>query len=436
MKPVLLLDLSTLQNLVHEEAQRLQHHFFLNVPPVLFLETLADLERPDKASPHRQDQVKAWTSRMLLPGVLFNMDHRHLCRIELLGAEFEMGGSAIPEPPKRKRLPNGEILNFHDVTWQNRALIRWLEGRFADEDRSIAEDWRKHSCVIDVQKYEGRLAKEYVIVRRVSDVRDVVSAVEDILSNPNMQDFCLEWLMEEFSFRQSVRDAIYTGWRMRPSTYLKDFAPYAHYCVKVSLAFAFGLVRGQIASLPEKKSRVDLEYCYYLPFCMAFASTDRFHKNLAPPLLRENQDFIEGNVLKADLKHLNEEWQSLTPEQKRQRDVEYGDYPVENSDSVIWKIWRKQAGPRTSDYGNRAPLMTKEKSDELVRHINSTIDATDQRQTGMELVELNEGAATVKTIISLMVPRSEMIEHFPNFEQTQHQAAETENEPRKKPSRQ
>ncbi len=425
MKPVMMLDMSTLQSLSHGEAQRLQRHFFLNVPPVLLLETLADLERQDNDAARGQSQVKAWAARMLQPGVLFNLYHRDLCRMELLGAEFEMCGSAIPEPPKQKRLPGGEVLNVHGVTWQNRSLIRWLDGRFIDEDRSIAEEWRKTSCIIDVEQYERRLAKEYVIVRRVSDVRDVVAAVDEILSNPAMQDFCLDWLMEEMSFKQATRDDIHVRWRMRPSTYLKDFAPYAHYCAKVSLAFAFGLIRGQIGSDPERKSRVDLEYCYYLPFCMAFASTDRFHKSLAPLLLRDNQDFINGNVLRADLKRLDEEWQSLTPEQKCQRDVEYGDYPIEHPESVIWKLWRKQTGPRTADYGNRAPLMTKEMNEELVKHITHAIDAVDARSVGAEPGGSDDSAATVRTVVRLIVPRKEMAEHFPNFQEEQRRTAET-----------
>src|SRR5580704_10024451 len=143
MKPVMILDMSTLQSLSHGESQRLQHHFFLNVPQVMLFETLADLEQQNSDSTRGQTQVKAWATRMLQPGILFNIWHRDICLAELMGAEVEMCGAAIPQPPRKARGSDGEVLTIYDVTWQNQSLMRWLEGKFADDERSIAKEWRE-----------------------------------------------------------------------------------------------------------------------------------------------------------------------------------------------------------------------------------------------------------------------------------------------------
>ena len=84
---------------------------------------------------------------------------------------------------------------------------------------------------------------------------------------------------------------------------LKDFAPYAYYCLKVDNLFMFGLTSGFIPTRPT--NRVDCEYLHYLPFCDAFTSNDKLHKNLVPFLLRSDQKFIIGEALKQDMSKIH-----------------------------------------------------------------------------------------------------------------------------------
>ena len=90
----------------------------------------------------------------------------------------------------------------------------------------------------------------------------------------------------------------------------------------------------------------DLEYCYYLPFCEVFASTDKIHRKLKI-LLRPDQDFV-GDKLKEDLIRLAVEWASLTKDQKIERNSQLGFRPPEIQGSIIYELWEKHRPDPTS----------------------------------------------------------------------------------------
>ena len=100
---------------------------------------------------------------------------------------------------------------------------------------------------------------------------------------------------------------------------LKKFAPYAAFVFMVDLFYYIALASHLIA--PEKvTNKLDLSYLYYLPFCMLFISSDKFHRNCAPLFLRKDQTFIWGLDLKADLQKIDQYYESLPLEEKEKVD--------------------------------------------------------------------------------------------------------------------
>lgn len=96
---------------------------------------------------------------------------------------------------------------------------------------------------------------------------------------------------------------------------IKNFAPYAFFCVRANFLWAIGLTNPELFK-PDKNDRKDLEYCYYLPHCEILASKDHKHKRLVPFLLRPDQSFINGDELKTDLRRLSEDRDKLSQEEK------------------------------------------------------------------------------------------------------------------------
>lgn len=123
-----------------------------------------------------------------------------------------------------------------------------------------------------------------------------------------------------------------------------DFAPYAFFCARANFLWAIGLTNTQLFKPKEelrKNDRKDLEYCYYLPHCEIFASKDNIHKMLVPYLLRPDQSFVNGEILKTDLRELSQLWEKLSQEEKINYHSEKGYAPPENKYSVVFNLWEK-----------------------------------------------------------------------------------------------
>lgn len=153
---------------------------------------------------------------------------------------------------------------------------------------------------------------------------------------------------------------------------LCDFASYAFYCLNVSLIFHFGLANDLIT--PKRTNPIDLEYLYYLPFCMVFVSGDKLQADLSKLLLTHEQDFIDREVLKSDLRWLKQEWEGLDKTEREKRFYDYGSYPPQyNSDSITYKLWKKHMKPWRPGSGNLK--LTEEQEKRVMEQIQPMIEA-------------------------------------------------------------
>lgn len=157
------------------------------------------------------------------------------------------------------------------------------------------------------------------------------------------QKTVLEQILYEFSVPQSAGSAAFHRWEQGQHRTIREFAPYAFYCFRLASTFHFGLARDFVST--RSTNLVDLEYCYYLPFAMVFASGDKFHRTLAPKFLGSDQFFVPRKELKDDLKALAESWRQLDRQGQAQWIAEFGNRPPVREDSVIHQIWRKLMSP-------------------------------------------------------------------------------------------
>jgi hypothetical protein len=104
------------------------------------------------------------------------------------------------------------------------------------------------------------------------------------------------------------------------------------------------MAASQIGS-ERKSNKVDIEYLYYLPFCMVFTSRDDLHVRSAPLFLRADQSFIHGDDLKADLKRLDEYYDALPEETKKQSIYSFAAYPPDDDSFLVTRLWKKHMRP-------------------------------------------------------------------------------------------
>jgi hypothetical protein len=125
----------------------------------------------------------------------------------------------------------------------------------------------------------------------------------------------------------------------------EEFAPYAFLCLKANFLWHLSLTNPQLFKKDKKQNdRKDLEYCYYLPNTQIFATRDDKQQRLMAALIRPDQSLVNGDELKRDLRKISEDWNSLTTEEKIALNARRGDAPPEDTDSLVYQLWKKHDG--------------------------------------------------------------------------------------------
>jgi len=101
---------------------------------------------------------------------------------------------------------------------------------------------------------------------------------------------------------------------------------------------------------------------------MAFASSDKFQIELAAFFARNNQDVIEGRVLKEDLGIIKSKWNILSKEEQKAYAKKYACYPPQASNSITDRLWKKHMQPWN---GNQSLDLTPEQQQKIIKEILS-----------------------------------------------------------------
>ena len=107
-----------------------------------------------------------------------------------------------------------------------------------------------------------------------------------------------------------------------------------------NLAVAADLI-SRVRPAGKADNKVDIAYLYYLPFCMVFVSSDNLHKRVVPLFLRDDQSFIQGDELKADLRKLDSHYAALPDEVKVSGFYNFAADPPEDASFLVTQLWDK-----------------------------------------------------------------------------------------------
>lgn len=311
-----------------------------------------------------------------------NADFRSACVASLLGESFPMDGRVLLPGGNTLRTKDGRSFVFFDEHPIMREIQRWQDGIFTETDEILAEEWRRVSRGIDLEAFKQQFSDLLKVVKGAPTLKDLAALVDAQLSNgaPAVQELLMRGILELMGTPQPLKTLVFNRWLKERLPPLREFAPYAHFCLRTYLIFYLATMFEVVT--PRRTNVVDLEYLFYLPFCVVFSSGDKFHAALHPALLREDQAFAPREELKADLKWLAEEWESLTDEQKKERAYDYGSHPPRNPDSITYRVWERNMAPWKPGSGNRAIKMTKEEEKELLEHLQPFYEAIDERRSG------------------------------------------------------
>jgi hypothetical protein len=384
---ILIFDKSVLESLNKEEALLLERYFFANIPSVLFLEVLADLkEAPREIYKSAEDRVASLAEKLPITSTNISASHQTLVSSEfeggLYGHPVPMKGVCVPsQHPRISTNASGKVSHYYEESHEEKAMSAWRGRRFNDLDQLLAAQWQATQKDLNTNELAEKLGKELSAsgIPKFKEITQVKAYVDEQLKFLNAEKafLLLKMMLSHFSADAKRTNFVLATWKLlcrknkRIIPPLVMF-PYAHYVLSVDMFYQIALAQRLVESSKKSKSHIDLQYIYYLPFCMSFASKDNFHRKVVPLFLRKDQNFIDGERLKSSLKNISEYLKNMGDADKAKR---HSSYPPRLKDCIVCetydihnKSWEKAAA--------RPISLDKEKEAELVKKMLADIDNT------------------------------------------------------------
>jgi hypothetical protein len=374
--PILIFDKSALQGLSVDEANWLDNFFLTNITPLFFTETLADLEKEVRAGRTTEQVVGNLALKTPDMQAYTSAHHSRLIGGDLCGHGIPMDGR-IPHDSGKVVHLDGKSGIFYSRTQEEEALQRWYEGEFLDVERQIAKLWRRALSNPDYKGLYDFFQKWFVIAKPKSLTE--AKTLADAYIDGSPREGSLRFGMALLGVSEPAQREVVERWRSVGGPPSRQFAPYFRHVYGVDLFFNLAIAADQISRVrPVGKAdnRVDIAYLYYLPFCMVFTSSDNLHERLVPLFLREDQSFVKGQALKADLRRLDEHYSALPEAVKRTGFHKFATCPPEDTSFLVTQLWDKHL-PRWRKLKAERTEPDPSKHEELVAELNRVARAAE-----------------------------------------------------------
>ncbi len=336
MGPIVLFDKSFLQSLSLDEAVLFDHLFTVVISPLFFVETLADLEKAVRQgrTPEQEVGIIAEKTPEMNYGV--NVFHGSLCLNNLFGGPLEMEGRIYAAGGRPVKVHGKTGVVFKEPP-EAQAFSRWQNGDFLEVERMYAKGWRTALAILKFDKIIKKLNALGIDPKSCRSL-DQAKALADrfVTTQPNYR--YLQFAMGTLGLPMAHWETIVGRWKESGSPALPKFAPYAAYVLAVDVFFYICLA-AKLFSREKISNRVDLAYLYYLPFCMAFVSSDKFHRSTTPFFLRLDQEFVWGADLKTGLGQIHEYYKGLSENEKEKGLLSMHGLPPAAEGSSIGRLW-------------------------------------------------------------------------------------------------
>jgi hypothetical protein len=392
MGPILIFDKSTLESLSVDEAVWLDTHYSANITPLFFVETLADLEKEVGKGRTPEQVVGDLAGKTPTGGGRPNVYHTSLCVAELSGNPVEMRGVPVIGGGKPVVVGGRRGVVFRQQP-EIDALQRWEKGKFLEVEHEFARAWRQLLSGLDLDLFyrEGKATIERH--GRPRDLPEAKTMAVALLEKPGSR-YTRETL--EALLPDDVRRVIVNKWRAEGAPPIRRVAPYTAHVLTVDLFFCIAL-GADLISRERPSNKIDVAYLYYLPFCMVFTSGDKLHARTAPLFLTENQIFIWGQELKADLAKLDAYYSGFPEEIKRRGVMSFAHFPPTDGNFLVARLWDKLMSARWREgaAGKRGPTLDDGKKKKIIEELTQMMDAPGMTRGGGDDFSTEDADAVV-----------------------------------------
>jgi len=335
--PITIFDKSALELLNVDEACLFGHFYRVNLTPIFFVETLADLEKQvaeGRTPEHVVGSIAYRTAGMTADA---NVHHLSICVAELMGEEIpiDRGFPAIDGGrPVRMKGKKGLVYKQGP---ELDALNRWQSGEFEEVERRHAKSWREALAALDLEATYSTFRPFVERVGKPKSLAEARAMADTILNDNGRAENILGYAFGTLNVPTELWGAIFNRWRDSGKPPLPRFSPYAAHVLRIDLFFSIA-IGADLISRDRPSNKADLAYLYYLPFCMVFTSNDKLHSKTARLFLRENQEFIWGGDLKEEMRRLDAHFSALPPEILEQGVMRFASEPPDDTTFLTTRL--------------------------------------------------------------------------------------------------
>lgn len=369
---MIIFDKSTLQSLRADEACWLDAFYLPIIVPLFYVETLGDLEK-QVVKGRTAEQIVGNLAEKTPPNSAANVHHRTLAIAELTGnfvVTMDRRPVVAGGRPTVTKMQRGV---FFAPSPEMEAFTRWQHGRFLEIEREFARTWRRGLSGIDLDT----IYREYRC--KLGSLDDAKKAALGFIGESPYAT--LKLIYRALEIDERVQKTITSRWGRLGCPPLSSFAPYAAHVISVDLFFNYA-IGADLISRERPSNKIDVAYLYYLPFCMIFTSNDSLHERTAKCFLRDDQFFLKGNDLKADLAALDVHYSQL-PEDVKERGIMSFAHRPPHDGFTITKLWDRFMARNWRDHETRPSDSPeeKERSKQLVDHVKRLKEAAKSQQS-------------------------------------------------------
>lgn len=331
--PKIIFDKSFLHRLKPEYLFELGIFFDIIPPPILKMEILADLSKPETPKTDWVSVAKSLCRKMARSGIEL-VHYRSAALTELtMGQKIPMNGTLLIDmgAPHVTVHSNGGI--HIDGRQLQSEWRRWADGNFTYKERQAGEKFRGDINELDmsaIQRLRKSMGPLYAHCKTPDAViEDVRAFVDD--PTPDKQALVFNLTMSNLGTPDADQFVIKRRLTQIRARTLREGAPYAASVTQVFFAWIALQAKGFHGQ--RKSDMCDLEYLFYAPFCKVFASCDRLHKVLwsaatTTAIWCDGFELLDDLAVRAELR-------------KNDPDRVKGLYPIPLEGSVITRVFEQ-----------------------------------------------------------------------------------------------
>ena len=397
MGPITIFDKSFLQSLSIDESVWFDNFFTTNIPPLFYVETLADLEKNVRKGRTPEQEVGIIASKTPEMHSSPNMFHTEMCIANMLGNNIPMDGRIMMQggSPVKSGGKTGVI--FEEPP-EVKACNRWQNGEFLEIEREQAKQWRSMLKSLDFDSVIKNIQSLGITTDNCKTLEDAKSLADKILSGGIDKSKAMKLALDFFSIPIHLHQQIFKNWQLYNYPPITAYAPYTAFMLNIDLFFYIAASSSLIAK-ERVTNKVDIAYLYYLPFCSVFVSSDKLHRRCAHLFLNSGQRFIWGFDLKDGLKEMDEHFDKLSDEEKEKGLFSFATEPPKDDKYFITKLYDDLFPSWRVKHKPTIPLK-KETNDKLLEEVKKISDAQPLKKEDIDFDISNPDSMVLKRRIN------------------------------------